>query len=93
MFRQPAVRLRQITSPLLRRGGLRTKTTVSRQTVESRQSPKPFWTTGRVLLLSALTGTATYLYGTSNDTPQFPFLSQKSSTPYYATKKELEKVD
>jgi D-lactate dehydrogenase (cytochrome) len=92
MFRQPAVRLRQAASPLLKRGGFRTRTTASRQTVESSHGPKPFWTTGRVLLLSAVTGTATYLYGTNNDIPRLPFSKQQPFTPYYASKKELEKV-
>jgi D-lactate dehydrogenase (cytochrome) len=92
MFRQPAVRLRQVASPLFNRGGLRMRTTASRQTTESSHGSKPFWTTGRVLLLSAFTGTATYLYGTNNDAPKLPFSKHQPYTPCYASKKELEKV-
>jgi len=62
------------------------------------QPPPSFWTTGRVLLFSAFTGSLTYLYGI-NDTSSF-FRSAKESqiqpigpaSPVYATKPALEKA-
>ncbi|KAM0717876.1 hypothetical protein Q7P37_006208 [Cladosporium fusiforme] len=53
-----------------------------------------FWTTGRVLLLSAFTGSLTYLYGV-NDTSSFLSKPQTPSPPIqpaYATKPSLEKA-
>jgi D-lactate dehydrogenase (cytochrome) len=64
-----------------------------------RQQQPSFWTTGRVLLFSAFTGTLTYLYGindtsssllNSAQTPQTP--QTKAITPIYATKPALEKA-
>jgi D-lactate dehydrogenase (cytochrome) len=89
MFRQPAARLRQIVSPLLKRGGTRARTGAE-QTFRAEHLQRPFWNSGRVLLFSAVTGTTTYFYG-ANDDPhriQLPWL--KSSGPQYASKIEME---
>ncbi|TKA26066.1 hypothetical protein B0A54_17232 [Friedmanniomyces endolithicus] len=74
----------------------RTKQPRRWQSTTPRQTPIPiqhaFWTTGRVALVTAFTGTLTYLYGINdlssylrNDTP-------KRSTPVYANKSELQKA-
>jgi D-lactate dehydrogenase (cytochrome) len=89
MFRQPAARLKQIVSPLLKRGGTRARTGAE-QRFRPEHLQRPFWNSGRVLLFSAVTGTTTYFYG-ANDDPhrvQLPWL--KSSGPQYASKKEME---
>ncbi|KAG9187750.1 D-lactate dehydrogenase mitochondrial precursor [Alternaria panax] len=91
MFRQPTARLRQIVSPLLKRGGARARTG-GEQTFRSEHFHRPFWNSGRVLLFSAVTGTTTYFYG-ANDEPhriQMPWL--KSSGPRYASKDEMDKA-
>jgi D-lactate dehydrogenase (cytochrome) len=64
-------------------------------TTKVRQPQQSSWTTGRVLLFSAFTGSLTYLYGI-NDTSSF-FRSKNapptlSITPAYATKPALEKA-
>jgi D-lactate dehydrogenase (cytochrome) len=67
----------------------------STTTTKVRQPQQSSWTTGRVLLFSAFTGSLTYLYGI-NDTSSF-FRSKNapptlSITPAYATKPALEKA-
>lgn len=70
----------------------RWQSTTSRTTSQSTQN---FWTTGRVLLLSAFTGSLTYLYGV-NDTSSFLRKSDevtvKKGLPAFATRAELEKA-
>lgn len=91
MFRQPAARLRQIVSPLLKRTGTRARTGAD-QTFKFEHLQRPFWNSGRVLLFSAVTGTTTYFYG-ANEEPhrlQMPWL--KSAGPQYASKYDMEKV-
>jgi len=57
-------------------------------------TPKAFWTTGRVALLTAFTGSLTYLYGISDTSSHVRGASGSlaSSKPVYATKAELEKA-
>ncbi|KAH6620394.1 D-lactate dehydrogenase mitochondrial precursor [Boeremia exigua] len=93
MFRQPIVRLRRSVLPLFNGGRFRAKTSGPRKIV--RPGPehvqKAFWTTGRVLLFSAFTGTATYLYGI-NDASKLQLPWMKSIGPQYASKKVMEKA-
>ena len=92
MFRQPAARLRQLVSPLLKRGGPRAQSG-AKHSFHSENLQRPFWNSGRVLLFSAVTGTTTYFYG-ANDDPhrlQLPWL--KTTGPQYASKKDMEKVN
>ncbi|KAK3052547.1 D-lactate ferricytochrome c oxidoreductase [Extremus antarcticus] len=54
-----------------------------------------FWTTSRVLLLTAFTGSLTYLYGIndrSSQSPQSPIPAHGASKPVYASKPDLEKA-
>ncbi|KAF2477293.1 D-lactate dehydrogenase mitochondrial precursor [Lindgomyces ingoldianus] len=92
MFRRPASRLRQLASPLLGRGALRAQTSTAEQTANLKIGQKPFWTSGRVLLFTALTGSAAYLYGVNDDTPRFRFPWIRSLIPRYASKTEMEKA-
>ncbi|KAH7126900.1 D-lactate dehydrogenase mitochondrial precursor [Dendryphion nanum] len=92
MFRVPVARLRQLASPLLKRGVLRTRTSTTEHAVKSRNSQQPFWTSGRVLLFSTLTGTTTYYYGATDEIPRFPLPWNTSSKPRYAHKAELERA-
>ncbi|GAB7359542.1 hypothetical protein MBLNU230_g6730t1 [Neophaeotheca triangularis] len=70
----------------------RWQSTTSRTTSQPTQN---FWTTGRVLLLSAFTGSLTYLYGV-NDTSSLLRKSDevtvKKGLPAFATRAELEKA-
>lgn len=93
MFRQPIARLRQSALPVFKRGASRSRTTGPSQTTKagSAHSQKAFWTTGRVLLLSAFTGSATYLYGI-NDASKLQLPWMKATGPQYATKTEMEKA-
>ncbi|RMZ72298.1 D-lactate dehydrogenase (cytochrome) [Pyrenophora seminiperda CCB06] len=91
MFRQPAARLRQTASLLLKRNGTRARTGAE-QSVRPGHVQRPFWNSGRVLLFSAVTGTTTYFYG-ANEEPhrlQMPWL--KSTGPQYASKYDMEKA-
>lgn len=68
----------------------------STATLTSSQPQQSFWTTGRVLLFSAFTGSLTYLYGI-NDFGSSLRSSQTQPTsqpisPAYATKPALEKA-
>lgn len=93
MFRYPAARLSQLASPLLKRGLLlRTQTSVAEQTIRPRNGQETFWSSGRVLLFGALTGTSAYLYAVNGevDRRQLPWLN--SSRPRYASKSVMEKV-
>jgi len=93
MFRQPIARLRQFASPHLRRSNSRARTTGPSRTTkaEPAYSQKAFWTTGRVLIFSAFTGTATYLYGI-NDASKLQLPWMKATGPQYATREELDKA-
>ncbi|KAJ9622737.1 D-lactate ferricytochrome c oxidoreductase [Taxawa tesnikishii (nom. ined.)] len=55
---------------------------------------KPFWTTGRVLLLSAFTGSLTYLYGINDTSSSFRQGDAKTEAkkPVYASRKDMEKA-
>ena len=92
MFRIPAARLRQLATPLLRRGALRKQTSATEHAVKSRNLQRPFWTSGRVLLFSALTGTTTYYYGATDETPRFHLPWVTSSKPRYAHKADMERA-
>ncbi|KAK8234364.1 D-lactate dehydrogenase mitochondrial precursor [Phyllosticta capitalensis] len=63
---------------------------VNRSSVESGQVA--FWTTGRVLLLTALTGSLTYAYGLNGTGSSFKSLGFTSKAPKYATRQEMEKA-
>jgi D-lactate dehydrogenase (cytochrome) len=78
---------------LFRGGSSRTRTSGPGQVLKSVpvHSPKVFWTTGRVLLFSAFTGTAAYLFGI-NDASQLQLPWTKSAGPQYASKKDMEKA-
>jgi len=73
---------------------VRWQSTATKQALEPSQS---FWTTGRVLLFSAFTGSLAYLYGV-NDTSSLLSSTDTSnqpigpSPPAYATKSTLEKA-
>ncbi|UPX13821.1 D-lactate dehydrogenase (cytochrome) [Ascochyta rabiei] len=93
MFRQRVARLRQSASPLLKRESSRARPPGLKHTTKPGpvRNQKAFWTSGRVLLFSAFTGTATYLYGVSDaSSVQLPWL--KSTGPQYASKHEMEKA-
>lgn len=69
------------------------------QSVQSGGSPvhsqSPFWTTGRVLLLTTFTGSLTYLYGindSSSHLRQTLAAPQTPPKPVYAKKAELEET-
>ncbi|EMC97861.1 hypothetical protein BAUCODRAFT_31863 [Baudoinia panamericana UAMH 10762] len=51
-----------------------------------------FWTTGRVLLITAFTGTLTYLYGVSDFSSHTARNPKPLPKPSYASKLELEKA-
>ena len=55
---------------------------------------KPFWTTGRVALLTAFASSLTYVYGISDAKTNFEKVwhEQKTSTPKYGSVKDLDKV-
>lgn len=92
MFRRPAARLRQLAAPFLKRGALRTQTSGAEQAFRPNAVPKPFWSSSRVLLFTALTGTTTYFFGLNDDTPRFQLPWRGSARPRYASKHEMEKA-
>ncbi|KAF2021894.1 D-lactate dehydrogenase mitochondrial precursor [Aaosphaeria arxii CBS 175.79] len=93
MFRFPAARLRQLASPLLKRGARRTQTSGAEHALGPRNLQRPFWTSGKVLLFSALTGTTTYYYGaTDAQHPRFHMPWMNYSGPRYASKADMEKA-
>ncbi|KAF2653943.1 D-lactate dehydrogenase mitochondrial precursor [Lophiostoma macrostomum CBS 122681] len=92
MFRFPTGRLRQLASPLLKRGVFRAQTSSAEQAFKPRHLQQPFWTSGRVLLFSAFTGSTTYYYGTNENTPWLQLPWKNSSQPHYASKNEMEKA-
>ncbi|ORY11521.1 D-lactate dehydrogenase mitochondrial precursor [Clohesyomyces aquaticus] len=92
MFRLPAARLRQLASPLLKRGALRAQTSAAEQTTNGKNGQRPFWTPSRVLLFTALTGTSAYLYGVNDSTPRFRLSWLQSFKPRYASKTDMEKA-
>ena len=83
---------RFVSSPLFKRGGFRRRTTGPEQTFTSRQLPKPFWNSGKVLLFSAATGTTTYYYGANDEGTHIQLPWRKASRPRYAHKSELERA-
>lgn len=92
MFRRPAAHLRRLVSPLLKRGGMRSRTTEAEQNFRPGFGYKPFWNSGRVLLFSAATGTTTYYYGVNDETPRFHVPWRKTPGPQYASKREMGRV-
>ncbi|KAF2205122.1 D-lactate dehydrogenase mitochondrial precursor [Delitschia confertaspora ATCC 74209] len=92
MFRASAARVRQLASPLLKRGLLRAQTTATETSGRANISSKPFWTSGRVILFTALTGSFTYLYGAHNGSPQLQLPWFSSTAPRYASKTDMEKA-
>lgn len=79
--------------PLLRRGSSRARSNGPSEALKSgsTNAQRAFWTTGRVLLFSAFTGTATYLYGI-NDASKLQVPWMKSTGPQYASKRDMEKA-
>lgn len=92
MFRQPIARLKQSASPLLSRNALRTRTTKASQPLKARPVQKPFWTSSKVLLCAAVTGTVAYYYGANGSVAKGQISGGKLLGPQYATKKEMEKA-
>ncbi|KAH7073351.1 D-lactate dehydrogenase mitochondrial precursor [Paraphoma chrysanthemicola] len=93
MFRQPAAHLRRLVSPLLKRGGIRSRTTTgAERNFKSGFGYKPFWNSGRVLLFSAATGTTTYYYGVNDETQRFHVPWRRAPGPQYASKREMERA-
>lgn len=92
MLRFPAARLRQLASPLWRRGAQRTQTSTAEHAVKSGNLQRPFWTSSKVLLFSALTGSTTYYYGATDATPPFHFPWFNPLKPRYASKTGMEKA-
>jgi D-lactate dehydrogenase (cytochrome) len=92
MFRNPAARVRQLALPFLKRGVPRAQTTAAELSGKPNGLSKPFWTSGRVLLFTALTGSFAYTYGINEGSPrlQLPWLG--SLKPRYASKGDMEKV-
>ncbi|KAH7405859.1 D-lactate dehydrogenase mitochondrial precursor [Phaeosphaeria sp. MPI-PUGE-AT-0046c] len=90
MFRQHVAHMRQLVSPVLKRGGTRLRTTAAEQSSRRTFNYRPFWNSGRVLLFSAATGTTTYFYGANDETTRFPVPWRRSPGPQYANKYELE---
>ncbi|KAK0937925.1 D-lactate ferricytochrome c oxidoreductase [Friedmanniomyces endolithicus] len=67
------------------------------QSATTRQTPTlviqhAFWTTGRVALVTAFTGTLTYLYGINDFSTHERSKTPKQPTPVYANKTELQKA-
>ncbi|KAL2353786.1 D-lactate dehydrogenase mitochondrial precursor [Cryomyces antarcticus] len=56
------------------------------------QTSNAFWTTGRVLLLSAFTGSLTYLYGVTDASTLMPTSKEKVSNQTYAKREDLDKA-
>lgn len=88
-----------MTRPIVAPGkwsNARSKSASSQHFSKATASQKPFWTAGRVALLSAFTGSLTYLYGVSDSRAGIatPWTTKqtKQTTPKYASKQELEKV-
>jgi hypothetical protein len=92
MFRQSAAHLRQLASPLLKRSGLRLRTTKAQPDFNSKYGYKPFWNSGRVLLFSTATGMTTYFYGANDETTRFPSSWRRTPGPQYASKVEMERA-
>jgi D-lactate dehydrogenase (cytochrome) len=92
MLRQSAAQLRRVASPLIKRGGSRSRTGKAERAFTS-GLPKPFWNSGKALLFSAATGTTTYYYGVNDDIPRFQLPWHKTPGPQYASKREMEKVN
>lgn len=59
----------------------------ARQTVQT-----TFWTTGRVLLLTALTGSLTFAFGVYGTSTPFQLVKPASNGPVYATREDMEKA-
>jgi len=88
MFRRPALRLKQLASPFLKRGAAAR----AEQTLDPRALPKPFWSSSRVLLFTSVTAATTYFAGVSDDFSRFPVPWQASNKPRYATKTGMKKA-
>ncbi|KAF2643459.1 D-lactate dehydrogenase mitochondrial precursor [Massarina eburnea CBS 473.64] len=90
MFRRPIARL---ASPLLKRGTgtLRNQTNTA---YRPKTLPRPFWSSGKVLLFTTLTGittgTTTYYAGINDETSRFQLPWRKSDRPHYASKVKME---
>ncbi|KAF2176188.1 D-lactate dehydrogenase mitochondrial precursor, partial [Zopfia rhizophila CBS 207.26] len=92
MFRLPAARVRQLVSPLLRRGVLRTQTTTAEQASKPKIGQKLFWTSSRVTLFTALTGSLAYIYGVNDVSSRFQLPWVWSLRPRYASKTDMERA-
>lgn len=92
MFRRPVARVRQLALPFLKRGVLRAQTTAAEQSGKPNGIPKPFWSGGRVLLFTALTGSFTYMYGLNHDKPRLQLPWLRSLEPRFANKSDMEKA-
>jgi len=79
-----------------RRTRIRAQSTMTESRHASTQ--KPLWTTGRVVLLTAFTGSLAYLVGVGDTSSFFrrsttkPADATKNAKPVYATKRQMEEV-
>lgn len=90
---ETAVRATHCTRPHACRSVIRSRRWQStQQRPVSAQAPPAFWTAGRVALVSAFTGTLTYLYGISDTLSYFRSDTAAATSPVYADRKQLEKA-
>ncbi|KAF1995766.1 D-lactate dehydrogenase mitochondrial precursor [Amniculicola lignicola CBS 123094] len=92
MFRYSTARLRQLASPLLKRGARRTQMSAAEKSGRPNIGPNPFWTSGRVVAFTAFTGSATYLYGANDYGPRSGLPWVTSNKPRYANTALMEKA-
>jgi D-lactate dehydrogenase (cytochrome) len=64
-----------------------------RSTIATSYRKAPFWTPGRVLLLTTFTGSLTYLYGVNDGRFSRGPKKPAFQIPSYGTKNDMEKVD
>ncbi|KAK7530404.1 D-lactate dehydrogenase mitochondrial precursor [Phyllosticta citricarpa] len=91
MFRLARRLPKKVTNPVRTSFSQQTRRS-SAHNVARQAGQATFWTTGRVLLLSALTGSLTYAYGVYGTSTPIKSLSSASNGPVYATRKEMEKA-
>ncbi|OCK83134.1 D-lactate dehydrogenase mitochondrial precursor [Lepidopterella palustris CBS 459.81] len=92
MFRAGRPLARLFASPLQTRGILRRQSTAAQQTGKPIFGQKSFWSSGRVLLFTAFTGSLTYLYGVNDATSRFQLPWIRPTKPSYACKADMEKA-
>ncbi|KAF2752040.1 D-lactate dehydrogenase mitochondrial precursor [Sporormia fimetaria CBS 119925] len=94
MYRVPVTLSRRFASPTWKhasRANLRTQSSTAGGS-RAHKTPKIFWTSSKVLLLTSLTGFGTYCYGVNDTDSSFRFGWSLSSKPKYADKSDMEKA-